>query len=118
MNEKLIPAKMICTEFKKAVADAAENYLKNKDNSYLSIIYKHKREKLENTLLQLEKGPSAERLLKDLRLEIVKLTRLIEEEEFHPTFDWSGEHYWETVYTGEKDGCKEAVSILEAFIPQ
>ncbi len=36
-------------------------------------------------------------------------------EAFHPTFDWYGEHYWEIVYEGEADGCKEAVAVLEKF---
>lgn len=116
MNDKLIPSEMLYDEFKKAVSDAAKKYTKNKDNSYLSIIYAHKKEKLENTLSQLKKCSSPECLLKDLQLELDKLTRLVKEEELHPTFDWSGEHYWETVYTGERDGCKEAAAILEAFV--
>lgn len=100
---------------KKSIEAADKNYEKNKDDSYLSVIYAHKKQKLENILSQLEHVPEPRCLLQELRQELKRLSRLAEEEEHRPTFDWYGEHYWETVYMGEIDGCKEAVSILETF---
>ena len=37
---------------KKSIEAADKNYEKNKDDSYLSVIYAHKKQKLENILSQ------------------------------------------------------------------
>ena len=109
----------LCEGLKNAIEEADRAYRTYKDDSYFSIFYAHKKQRLEKILSQ--EGSCAhyagtdartEGLLHDLRQEQQHLMRLIEKEQIRPTFDWYGEHYWETVYDGELAGCQEAIAIL------
>lgn len=102
-----------CEVLKMAIKMADDNYRINKDDSYSSIFYTHKKKKLEKVLSQLENSAHMDFLLRELRQERLRLIDLSEEEEEHPTFDWYGEHYWEIVCDGQTAGCEEAIGILE-----
>lgn len=101
---------------KNAIEATDMAYRKHKDDSYFSIFYAHKKQRLEKVLSQEESCGHcvhSEGLLYELIQEQQSLTRLIEKEKERPTFDWYGEHYWEIVYDGELAGCEEAIAILE-----
>lgn len=108
------PEMDISEAFKEAATAAAEKYEKNKNDSYLSHFYARKEKKLTELLDRLEEGAAAGTLLDQLREDRLRLCRLISEEEAHSTFDWYGEHYYEIIYSGELDGCEEAIAILES----
>lgn len=106
----------VCKGLKTAIEAAEEQYRINADNSYLSHIYAHKKQQLDEILARAEQGTPAGQLLSQLKQEQQRLVILIQEEELHPTFDWCSDHYWEMVYTGELDGCEEAIAVLEASV--
>lgn len=100
---------------KTAIEDADRNYRENKDESYLSVFYTHKKQQLEKILSQIEQTSSLDEYFNDLQQERLRLARLSSKEAFHPSFDWYGDHYWEIVYDGEAAGCEQAIAILEPF---
>lgn len=101
---------------KEAVKTAEEACQENKDDSYSSYVYAHKKQKLTEILSRLDTYSYMELVLNELKQERLHLLQLIGEEEFHPTFDWYAEHYFEAVYAGELAGCEEVISLLEPYL--
>ncbi|NBI63459.1 hypothetical protein D3Z38_10450 [Clostridiales bacterium] len=103
---------------KMAIDMADENYRTNKDDSYFSVFYAHKKKRLEKVLSQVENRMCMGFLLRELKQERLRFVDLSKEEAAHPTFDWYGEHYWEIVYDGKAAGCEAAIGILESALDQ
>lgn len=103
---------------KMAIKTADEDYRTNKDDSYLSVFYAHKKQRVEKVLCQVENCACMDFLLRKLKQERLRFVDLSKEEAAHPTFDWYGEHYWEIVYDGEAAGCEAAIGILESALDQ
>lgn len=99
-----------------AASQAGDDYEKNKDDSYFSYIYVNKKRILAEAAERLKASGDARAELEKLRADYAEYSRLIEEESLHPTFDWAGEHVWETTYTGRADGAKQAITILEEYL--
>lgn len=108
----------VCEALRNAVKTADRAYEAHKNESYSSILYARKKEYLEQLLSKAKDCPRLELLLSELRQERLCLIQLIEKEECCPSFDWYNEHYWEMAYTGQRDGCQEAIAILEAFLSE
>lgn len=100
-----------------AAADqAGEDYERCKDDSYLSYVYVNKKSILTKAAERLKASGDVRAELEKLRADYAEYSRLVEEESMHPTFDWAGEHVWETIYTGCADGARQAVAILEEYM--
>ena len=42
----------------------------------------------------------------------------LEKEEHQPTFDWYNEHYHELVLMGQREGVREAITLLEKYLKE
>lgn len=99
-----------------AAGQAGEDYEKYNDDSYLSYVYVNKKRILAEAAERLNVSGDIRAELEKLRADYAEYSRWVEEESLHPTFDWAGDHVWETIYTGRADGAKQAITILEKYI--
>lgn len=104
----------LCRALQEAVL-AADREEESAGSGYGSIFSANKREWLKKLLAQAEGGVSAGALLQQAEAALPRLVQLEAEEADHPTFDWYGDHYWETVYMGEAAACREAIALLAPF---
>lgn len=103
---------------KQAIARAVEEGKHDEEihDAFGTYISAGKRRELSEILAWWEAGIEPEALLEKLKAELQHLRELEEQEQYHPTFEWASDHYWECIYMGAGYGCEEAIRILQASI--
>ncbi len=104
-------------ELQKRIDQSAAEYEQYRQDSFNSYIYAAKRERL---------GAIQERLIREapavvlswLQESLSHIGTELEKEEHQPTFDWYNEHYHELVLMGQREGVREAITLLEKYLKE
>lgn len=111
MNERLSMdleayTKELIEAHEKHSSEASNPVMETRDNAY--------RAYLESVLERLTQGEDEQAITAWLEQEESRLDGEIAREEACATFDWYDDHYYEKIYLGQRDACKNLLAFRDA----
>lgn len=92
--------------------EAQQKRLETDDNAGIETSVKAHIEYLEMIARDLTNGLSEKALKAKIEEEIPRLDEEIAREDACYTFDWYDDHYYEKIYLGQRDACKDLLVLL------